>query len=107
MSHPYRKYIHKGYESQGLVPEVYHSVAADQGIHEADHVMTALGTLLSRHLIGYDVQPTIHLRKRERERENQSDVKIDKAEKLSMKCASETNRTAINAKQCRVRNSSQ
>lgn len=75
--------ILKEYESKGLVPEVNNSVAADQGIHEADHVMTAQGTLLSHQLIGYDVQPTIHLRKTERT--NQMS-KITRLRKLSMKC---------------------
>jgi len=52
----------KGYESQGFVPEVHHRVAAGQRVHEADHVMSALGALLRRHLVGDDVEALVHLR---------------------------------------------
>lgn len=58
-------YIDKGYQSLGLVPEVHHRVAADQRVHKADHMMLALSQLLSRHLIGYDVEALIHLEVRE------------------------------------------
>lgn len=52
----------KGYQSQCFVPEVHHRVAPNQRVHKADHVMSALGELLGRHLIGDDVQALVHLK---------------------------------------------
>lgn len=51
----------KGYQRQRFVPEVHHGVVVHQRVHEADHVMSALGALLSCHLIGDDVQTLVDL----------------------------------------------
>lgn len=51
----------EGYQGKGFVPEVHHCVAAHQRVHKADHVMSALGTLLCAHFVGDDVQPFVHL----------------------------------------------
>lgn len=60
-----RRLPRKGYKSQRFVPEVHHRVAGDQRIHEAHHVVRALGALLRRHLVGDDVQTLVNLQGRD------------------------------------------
>lgn len=51
----------KGYQSHGFVSEIHHCVVRDEGIHEADHVVSAQTLLLGRNLVGDDVQALVHL----------------------------------------------
>lgn len=51
----------KGYQSHGFVSEIHHCIVRDEGIHKADHVVSAQTLLLGRNLVGDDVQALVHL----------------------------------------------